>query len=230
LYEVEGKEVFESLVTMMPNYHFHITEGPQTQEILVGARSSVTAFFTQKLEFKTGNTYLRPGALLTVTMEDIHYPLLFLHTKSGSKPIGLGIRDDMFHRALAFRKTLDAASPDKRANYIFLGDLNTMGMEYPFKKKIDWDIELKKLDSDAKRRKMRRLTKNRPTTWWNGTETYPPSNIDHVVAAQHLEFKQFDGSDIKVIGWPDKQTPQEQAKWIKQYSDHALLFFEVEKV
>jgi len=230
LYEVEGKEVFESLVAMMPDYHFHITEGPQTQEILVGARSTVTAFFTQKLEFKSGNTYLRPGALLTVTVGDVYYPVLFLHTKSGSKPIGLGIRDDMFHRALTFRRTLDGASPDGRANYIFLGDLNTMGMVYPFKKQIGWDIELKKLDSDAKRRKMRRLTKNKPETWWNGTETLPPSNIDHVLAAQHLNFEQSGGADIKVIGWPEKETVQEQRKWIKEYSDHALLFFQVERV
>lgn len=230
LYEVEGKEVFQSLLAMMPDYHFHITEGPQTQEILVGAKSTVTAFFTQKLEFKSGNTYLRPGALLTVTVGGVHYPVLFLHTKSGPKPIGLGIRDDMFYRALRFKKTLDEASPNGRANYIFLGDLNTMGMVYPFQKQIEWDIELKKLDADAKRQKMRRLTKNRRHTWWNGTQDLPPSDIDHVVAAQQLSFKQFGSADIKVIGWPDKPTLQEQRQWIKEYSDHALLFFQVERV
>jgi hypothetical protein len=31
LYEVEGKEVFDALVTKMPGYTFHITEGPQSR-------------------------------------------------------------------------------------------------------------------------------------------------------------------------------------------------------
>src|SRR4030067_2464728 len=98
LYEVESSEVYTTLVSKMPNYHFHITEGPQTQEILVGEKKTLTAFFTQKVEFKSGNTYLRPGALLTVRFSGKDYPILFLHTKSSTKPIGLGLRDDMFER------------------------------------------------------------------------------------------------------------------------------------
>src|SRR5512137_700630 len=89
LYEVEGAEVFQALVGRMPNYTFHITEGPQVQEILLGVRHGLSAFFTQKLEFKSGVTALRPGALLTVTIEGAHYPLLFLHTASGNDPRGL---------------------------------------------------------------------------------------------------------------------------------------------
>jgi hypothetical protein len=115
LYEVEGKEIFGEITAQMPTHNCHITEGPQTQEILVGARNTLTSFFTQKLEFKSGNTFLRPGALLTVTVGGQPYALLFLHTKSGNSPIGLGIRDDMFQRALDFRKTLDKASPTAQA-------------------------------------------------------------------------------------------------------------------
>jgi hypothetical protein len=47
LYEVEGKEVYEALVTKMPGYTFHITEGPEVQEILIGVASKLTAFFTR---------------------------------------------------------------------------------------------------------------------------------------------------------------------------------------
>ena len=36
LYEVEGKEVFDALTTLMPEYTFHITEGQQVQQILLG--------------------------------------------------------------------------------------------------------------------------------------------------------------------------------------------------
>ena len=33
LYEVEGREVFDALTTLMPEYTFHITEGQQVQQI-----------------------------------------------------------------------------------------------------------------------------------------------------------------------------------------------------
>lgn len=232
LLEVESKDVYNTLVTKMPNYQFHITEGPQTQEILVGAKRTMTAFFTQKVEFKSGNTYLRPGALLTIRQDNVDYPILFLHTKSSAAPIGLGLRDDMFQRAFEFRKTLDKvsnAAGKGPANYIFLGDLNTMGMDYPFQREIVFDLELQKLDKDANKAKMRRLKKNKPFTWWNGPGKFQPSNLDHVIAARHLKFKNFGDHEIDVRGWVEKETVEEQVKWIKTYSDHSMLFFQVEK-
>jgi exonuclease III len=232
LYEVESSEVYTTLVSKMPNYHFHITEGPQTQEILVGVKKTLTAFFTQKVEFKSGNTYLRPGALLTVRISGKDYPILFLHTKSSTKPIGLGLRDDMFDRAFKFKHYLDKVSQSANqglANFIFLGDLNTMGMKYPFKREIIVDYELQKLDRGAQRSKMRRLSKNQLYTWWNGPGKYPPSNLDHVIASNQLKFKKFNGTEIDVRGWPEKSTDQEKTDWIKKYSDHGLLFFQVEK-
>jgi len=80
LFEVEGRTVFDDLVATLPGYQFHITEGPQTQEALVGVKRGLTAFFTQKIEFKSGNQYLRPGALLTLTIDGEHYSILFLGT------------------------------------------------------------------------------------------------------------------------------------------------------
>jgi len=90
LYEVEGKEVFGALTSAMPGYTFHITEGPQVQEILLGVRAGLTAFFTQRLEFRSGAALMRPGALLTLTISGRHYTILFLHTASGNDPRGLG--------------------------------------------------------------------------------------------------------------------------------------------
>ena len=52
LYEVEGKDVFNELVDKMPGYTFHITEGRQRQEMMVGVRRTFTAFFTQKISRK----------------------------------------------------------------------------------------------------------------------------------------------------------------------------------
>ena len=131
---------------MMVNYTFHITEGPQTQEILVGVKQGFTSFFTQKVEFKEENKYLRPGALLSLKINKNDYALLFMHTKSGNDPLGLGLRDDMFKKACEFRKTLDDVIGKKwGARFIFMGDMNTMGMKYPFDKSIDSEIEIKKL-------------------------------------------------------------------------------------
>ena len=95
---------------------------------------------------------------------------------------------------LRLKKTLQgAAAPGKPVNYLFLGDLNTMGMEDLFKEyNILPEIELKKIDAIAKKRKMRTLTKSRPHPWSNGSKSrYKPSYLDHVVAADHLQFKQL---------------------------------------
>lgn len=232
IYEVTGKDTFEVVTEKMPGYSFHITEGPQTQEILVGVRNGITSYFSQRLEFKAQTPTLRPGALLTLTIANEHYPILFLHAKSMTDPRGWGLRDDMLKRACKFRSTLDKVPAAKGcANYIFLGDLNTMGMKYPFKKSVKPCLELKKLDNQAKYRKMRRLTKDEPFTWNNGSKSsYEPSNLDHVVAADHLKFKQLNGCDVTVLGWPKESDEAAQDAWIEKYSDHALLYFEVDRV
>lgn len=232
LYEVEGKTIFDTIKTLMPGYQFHITEGPQTQEILVGVRSKFTAFFTQKLEFNSGNTFLRPGALLTLTIAGEDYPILFLHTKSSNTPVGLGIRDDQFQRAVKFKETLEkSAKPKgKPVNYIFLGDLNTMGMKYPFGHSIEAQVELQKLDQDIGKVGMRRLEKNAPNSWWNGPKSkLPPSNLDQVVVANNLRLRAFGQAEIDVRGWPRLATESEQGKWIADFSDHALLYVEVQQ-
>jgi hypothetical protein len=231
LYEVEGKTVFSALVSRLPDYSFAITEGQQTQEILVGAKKTMTPFITQKTEFKEGNPYYRPGALLTVTVGNKHHTILFLHTASGPDPHGFGMRDEMFMRALKFRATLDkAAGGAGKANYLFLGDLNTMGLEYPFQKNIEPEFELKHMDREAARKKnnMRRLLKDEPATFWNGTKsTLPASDLDQVFAATHLKFRKFGPGEITVLGWPKEETDQQKDAWIKGYSDHGLLYFEV---
>ncbi|HEX7254669.1 MAG TPA: endonuclease/exonuclease/phosphatase family protein [Gaiellaceae bacterium] len=230
LYEVEGKRVFEALTSMMPGYTFHITEGSQVQQILLGVRSNLTAFFTQKTEFRSDVSLLRPGALLTLKVGGKTYPLLFLHTKSGTDPRGLGLRDDMLDRALDFAKVLDKAADEKPANYIFLGDFNIMGMQYRYVR--DRDIvgtqELQKLTQGAKRRQMKVLDKDEPNTCWGGGKL-APSNLDFVVARDHLRFKKFNGVEVSVRGWPKIADSGERLEWVRDLSDHGLLFFQVEK-
>ena len=229
IYEVRSDVVFRPLIEEMPSHHFFITEGPQLQEILVGVRKTVPAFMTQKTEFKAGQSTLRPGLLLTPYVDQAFYPLLFLHVKSMPDPKGFGLRYDMTKRAFDFRKVLKKATGGNEANYIFLGDLNTMGMDYFGKDKdIDGGREIRELKRSAGRRNMRLLEKTQDATYWS--RKYGTSDLDHVVAAKHLEFRSFGGKQVSVTGWPDEPTDQKKAAWVKKYSDHAILYFEVQKV
>ena len=236
LYEVEGSSIFNTLVTEMPDYTFQITEGPQTQEILVGVHKNLTAFITQKVTFKAGTTHMRPGQLVTVVKNNKNYALLFLHLASGSNPRGMGLRDEMLERAFEFRRKLDKAEGGAgKARYVFLGDLNTMGLKYPFKKSIDADTEIRKWDKYAGRKKikMHRLDKTHPFSWSNGSNSrYKPSSLDHVYASDNLKFKKFGGTNaepqlVAVRGWVEEPTVAREDKWIERFSDHSLLYFEI---
>ncbi|MFQ5775000.1 MAG: endonuclease/exonuclease/phosphatase family protein [Kiloniellaceae bacterium] len=232
IHEVTGKAVFDAMVAEMPGYQFHITEGRQTQEILVGVKAGLTAFFSQRTEFKSGSSFLRPGAFLTLRLDGQNHSILFLHTKSLPTPKGFGLRDDMLDRAFRLKRKLDKIAGGRgKANFLFLGDLNTMGLAYPFDQDIPAEVELRRLDGRASRNRMRRLGKSAPHTYWNGPgSAIPPGDLDHVVAAKHLRFKTFRGTgEVDVRGWPELDTDQEKARWIDRFSDHALLYLEIQK-
>src|SRR5262249_16416459 len=53
IFEVEGKTIFDALVSRMPDFTFQITEGEETHEILVGVSNTLTAVITQKTEFRS---------------------------------------------------------------------------------------------------------------------------------------------------------------------------------
>ncbi len=239
VYEVRSSLVFQPMVDAMPGYQFHITEGPQAQEILVGIKQGLSGFVTQKLEFQSGQVTLRPGVLVTLTVDGVYYPMVFLHLKSMRDPKGHGLRDDMLQRALDFRKVLNKAAGG-RANYMFLGDLNTMGMNLTYSDKdLSGDEEIARLKRRAATAsiKMRLLDKpevadlGRRATYWPGSRsTLAPSDLDHVVAADHLQFKKFGSAAIDLRGWPQEDSSAQRDAWTNTYSDHALLYFEVQKV
>ena len=232
IYEVESAVVFQQVTTKMPDHSFFITEGPQSQEILVGVRKTLSAFVTQKVEFRSGVSILRPGALLTITIDEVNYCLLFLHLKSLTDPRGFGLRDDQTERALKFRNTLNNASADGQANYIFLGDLNTMGMNLTFSvKDLSADEEITRLKARCPSRRLAVLEKSELATFWPGsTSALEPGNLDHVVASDHLTFRDFGGVPVEVRGWPQEPTDAAKDAWAAKFSDHAMLFFEVQKI
>jgi hypothetical protein len=112
-----------------------------------------------------------------------------------------------------------------------------MGLDYPYKKEIESVVELKRWDTRAKQfYGLRRLIKTHDVTWSNGSaSTIPDSNLDHVHASEHLKFKQFnktssEKAEVSVRGWVNAKSDSEKNKWINDYSDHSLLFLEVQKV
>lgn len=239
LYEVEGKEVYKDFMSEFPDHRFHMTEGKQTQEIFIGVHRKFQTFSTQRLEFKTGREYQRPGLLLAVRAGGVDYALLFLHIKSGGNTEDFGLRDAALMHAFNLKRSLDKASGGN-ANFIFLGDLNTMGIDdpVPYSKKMDLpsEDEIIRIASWAKRRHMLLLSKektlingsDKEVTWYNGSRNYVPTNLDHVVASEHLKIRGQGNrsSPVSLLGWP-KLARTEWSNWFTKYSDHALLYFEV---
>ena len=108
--------------------------------------------------------------MLTLRIDGAYYPVIFLHLKSMADPKGFGLRDAMLRLALGFRKRLDEADGGEgQANYLFVGDLNTMGMDYPYAQHdITAESEIGELARRARHhtKHMRVLEKNAPFTWW----------------------------------------------------------------
>ena len=233
LYEVEGAEVWRSVMEALPGYSFFITEGQNTQEILVGIGPGVTGFLTQKIEFQSRDAFMRPGAFLTVSADGTDYSMLFLHLASMPDPRGFGLRTDMIERAFSFKEHLDKLSKGN-ANFMFMGDMNVMGLDYVYGKeggsllhdRVTAENEIAALAYRAGKAHMRVLSKSADFTWHGDGKMR--SNLDHVVAADQIEFEQIKGKDVEVRGWPQRPDA-EQEDWVKKFSDHALLYFELSK-
>ncbi len=249
IYEVEAASIYEFMKTHFPKYTIFITKGQQLQEILIACKNKFDSIMiTQKDEFKSGNKSLRPGAFLTFNHphNDQQYNFLFLHTDSGTTAVDFGNRTEMFRHAYNLKRKIDYTY-DIKSNFIMLGDLNTMGMKYPRPYVADNIVttldELKYLDfhanrsSGSKRHKklkpfLRRLTKPAGTYF---SHTYGISDLDHIVASDHLTFTQqsnFDEDgefDIKLDGWRKYIGNDVQLdKFLEEISDHCLLYCELE--
>ncbi len=232
LFEVTGKAVFRALMDKMPSHSFSITENTRfaNQEILIGVRRTISSFVTQREEFRAKVPSLRPGALATLELNGDEYSFLFLHAKYFDDPRDWGLRDDMFKHVASLKRKLDkVAGAGKRANFLCLGDLNTMGLNAPYNNISDLSAaqELKFLTKRMSSVKMDRLSKTHEESWWSGKDTASPSALDHVFAAEHLKLKSFSGKSIRVVGWPEETTKAKQRAWINKFSDHGLLYGEI---
>ena len=150
-----------------------------------------------------------------------------------------GLRDAALMHAFNLKKKLDRITANP-ANFIFLGDLNTMGINdpAPYSKSLDFSAkeEVNRLRKWSSRRNMVLMNKettsingiDKEVTWYNGSKYYTPSNLDQVVASKQMDIRGQGNnpSIISVLGWT--KLPENQWKtWLDKYSDHAMLYFEV---
>lgn len=235
--EVEEKkgniDVLQLMKSDFTDYNFYITEGAEVQELLIGCRKRKfdQVIFTQKREFQAYNPHLRPGAFLNLELKGKLYNLLFLHTDSGCTAPDFGNRAEMFEKIWKLKKVIDSKATNGNGNFIVMGDLNTMGLQYPKPLKsntlVQGGEEIRALSSFAMQNNMQLLAKEHDNSWTNGKMV---SNLDHAIASNNLRFTNFSNSNgdyqVRVEGWQQLEG-QERADFIKQVSDHCALYIEV---
>jgi len=236
LFEVENVNIIALIGQHLPEYDYSLTDGPQNKEILVGVRRNKfqQTVFVQKREFKVFNPSLRPGALLTLTLAGEFYSILFLHTDSGTEAPDFGNRNEMFEKIWKLKKALDNQAPgNTKARFIAVGDLNTMGLQFPRRKKSDVRVseadEIKALEAFAQSSKMKLLPKELAQTFNNLTVT---SNLDHILATDNLAFEQQGANDgqpffVRVTGW-QQLAGDARRDFIENISDHCSLYCEIQ--
>jgi endonuclease/exonuclease/phosphatase family metal-dependent hydrolase len=237
LLEVESLDVLDLMRHSFPEYNFSITDGPQRQEILAGYRRDKfgQVIFTQKREFKAFNPSLRPGALLTLLVGDRYYNLLFLHTDSGTNAPDFGNRTEMFEKIWKLKSALDKKPPGKDGRLVVMGDLNTMGLQYPKpdprRPTVMPEAELNALSYLADKVNMQILTKEFDKTFNNGSLE---ADLDHVIASANLRFSPLgerpDGTKffVRISGWQQLANAKRK-DFIANISDHCALYVEVEE-
>ena len=230
LYEIEGSEIFNMMYHHFPQYSMFITEGQQAQEILVACRKTFAAItFQQKHEFQSGNPALRPGALLSFERFGVLYGVLFLHTDSGTDAVAFGNRAEIFRHAFNLKRTLDKKYGN--AALIIVGDMNTMGLQYPRQRKAETkvgpDMEVFNLMEEATKVQMSLLEKEEEYSWMGSRGK---SNLDHIIAGTRLKFRTFTNGKkfaVRVDGWNTLTDKAERQNYLDTISDHCLLYCEI---
>ena len=233
LFEVENVDIISLMSKHLPEYDYSLTDGPENKEILVGVRRGKfkQSVFSQKREFKAYNPYLRPGALITATLADEMYNIIFLHTASGTNAAGFGSRNEMFDKIWKLKKAIDRLATNNKGHLIVLGDLNTMGLQFPKPKKTDARVseadEINALGLLGGECDMRLLAKEFSVTFNNLKEQ---SDLDHILASNDLKFTEFVTNEkkfhVKVSGWQQLKG-EARKEFIQTISDHCSLYCEV---
>jgi hypothetical protein len=171
--------------------------------------------------------------LLTIRRGNIFYNILFLHTDSGTEAPDFGNRQEMFEKIGKLKKRIDKIAHDNNGRMIVLGDLNTMGLSYPTRRKAHNRVtskeEINALDLAGSKIEMSLLPKEFEYTFNNGKLV---SNLDHVLASDNLTFVQQGATTegntfvVNVSGW-QQLSGNARKKFINEVSDHCSLYIGV---
>lgn len=228
--EVVGEAAYRLVARAFPRHNFYMTFGKQSQEILVGVRSTFQAFFSQRTEFQSGNEFLRPAALLTLSIGEPPLNILFVHLKSFPDPLSLGYRDDFFDRLGRLKHTLDGLSSGN-SRFVICGDFNLQGMHYLQQKYIKPEEEFRHVQNELGDVG---FVFAEPTylPTWSSQEGKNQATLDYMAATISTNLVNFGDdqkqSQLRLGGW--SQYPKnsvERAEFIRAVSDHASLYFEI---
>jgi endonuclease/exonuclease/phosphatase family metal-dependent hydrolase len=237
--EFQAKDVARRIVTEYYDmYDFGMTDSKMGLEFLIGWRRGKfrQVIYTQRRDFMAGNTYLRPGGLLSFQEEgqSAFTNMLFLHTDSGRTKKDYNARQVMFSKIFSLKSAIQGlVIQNGNARLIVLGDLNTMGRAKTGNSPtVRANEEIANLEQSATAAGMRLLSKSHDKTWSNKSGSMK-SDLDHVIASNDLEFREFffDNEpnhvfEIEVDGW-NNLTGNARKSWIKNISDHCALSGEV---
>lgn len=220
-----------------------ITEGQNSQEILV--LIDPTAFdhvtVVQKHKFRIGNPYLRPGALVTVTQQNVPTNILFVHSASWPFADGFGDRFEILEHVFSLNERVQEISVQtgEPARLVVTGDLNTMGLRYPRnlvshqmvtgQQELDGVVHLAGRAHIDNFQGMMLATKEHADTFSNRSGSQM-SNLDHVLISDGLQLDQLGPAgaqfEVRVRGWQQLQG-QARRDFIDNVSDHCALYFTV---
>lgn len=217
LFEVSGKEAIQAASKHFPCHSWTSIDN----EILIGVSNEYFSFVSIRNEFKSQKQTLRPGVLVTLSVdgkkEAEYISFLFLHLKAFAQPLDYGLRQDMYSNLSSLKRSLP-----KDHKTVFLGDFNNVGMLHTYNERLDTTIEqeLETLDRRMKAVDMQRYTSQ--PTWWNGDKDALPAAIDQVYASTSVGIL-----NISILDWNSNYNNIPALDFIRQYSDHALITGEI---
>lgn len=233
---IEAFNELEAENADLDKYQFALTQGAESNEILVGVKQDrfEQTIFTQKRKFKVDNPRLRPGALVTLSEEGELYNVLFLHLKANSEKESFESREDMRDKIWSLRERLDELAGADPAHLVAMGDLNTVGLEEDGEETVTVSEEVDILREEAQDHKMRVVPKQFEATycWFYRDRPDETSNLDHVLASDQVSLDTLgarNGKDyaVNVRGW-NQLEGEERYEFILNVSDHSSLYCEVE--
>jgi exonuclease III len=230
--EIVGEDAYRLIAREFPDYTFYMTYGKQSQEMLVGVRRTFQAFFSQKTEFQSGNEFLRPAALVTISVGTPALNILFVHLKSFTNPLSLGFRDDFFDRLGRLKNKLDNLS-NGAARFIVCGDFNIQGLHYLNRSYIKPVEELQHIQNKLGDVGFIFAEADYEETWIDKRTETKTARLDYVAATTALTLVKLEEQkcdyQVRINGWPKyPEKSLERHEFIQSISDHASLYFEVE--